>query len=75
VYTIIGIKCFYFRYSTASSNGQPVGNFLKKLNMPNDQVLDIIGLDTWFLQVLSHKIKNIMLYMLTCIDSHICHFF
>jgi hypothetical protein len=58
VYTIIGIKCFHFRYSTASSNGQPVGNFLKKLNMPNDQVLDIIGLDTGFLQVLSHKIKE-----------------
>ncbi|KAK3128549.1 hypothetical protein QOZ80_6BG0463320 [Eleusine coracana subsp. coracana] len=37
-------------YSTTSSHGQAVGNFLEKLNMPRGQVLDIIGLDTGSLQ-------------------------
>lgn len=36
-------------YST-SSHGRTVGNFLKKVKMPYDQVLDIIGLGTWPLQ-------------------------
>lgn len=36
-------------YST-SSHGRTVGNLLKKVKMPYDQVLDIIGLGTWPLQ-------------------------
>ncbi|GJN00739.1 hypothetical protein PR202_ga17943 [Eleusine coracana subsp. coracana] len=44
-------------YSTTSSHGQAVGNFLEKLNMPRDQVLDIIGLDTGSLQEPLHSGK------------------
>jgi hypothetical protein len=43
--------CLYFRYST-TSHGQIVDNFLKKVKMPYDQILEIIGVDTGPLQVL-----------------------
>uniref|UniRef100_A0A0E0J8H3 Uncharacterized protein n=1 Tax=Oryza nivara TaxID=4536 RepID=A0A0E0J8H3_ORYNI len=38
------------RYSTTSSHGQIIGNFLKKVKMPYDQNLEIIGMDTGPLQ-------------------------
>ncbi|TVU12300.1 hypothetical protein EJB05_45937, partial [Eragrostis curvula] len=44
-------------YSTLTSHGRSVGNFLKKLNMSSDQVLDIIGLDTGSLQEPLHDGK------------------
>ncbi|XP_066376132.1 uncharacterized protein [Miscanthus floridulus] len=44
-------------YSTKSSHGRTVGNFFKKVKMPYDQVLDIIGLDTWPLQEPLHDGK------------------
>lgn len=37
-------------YSTKSSHGRTLGNFLKKVMMPYNQFLDIIGLDTGPLQ-------------------------
>lgn len=37
-------------YSTTSSHGRILSNFVKKVNMSYDQVLDIIGLDTGALQ-------------------------
>uniref|UniRef100_A0A0D9WMM3 Uncharacterized protein n=1 Tax=Leersia perrieri TaxID=77586 RepID=A0A0D9WMM3_9ORYZ len=33
-------------YSTTSSHGQIIGNFIKKVKMPYDQNLEIIGMDT-----------------------------
>lgn len=44
-------------YSTTSSHGQIVGNFLKKVKMPYDQVLEIIGVDTGPLQEPLHDGK------------------
>ncbi|XP_062228271.1 uncharacterized protein LOC133926367 [Phragmites australis] len=44
-------------YYTTSSQGRTVGNFLKKVNMSYDQVLDIIGLDTGSLQEPLHDGK------------------
>ncbi|KAL6861921.1 hypothetical protein ACP4OV_017621 [Aristida adscensionis] len=44
-------------YSTVSSHGRTVGNFLKKVKMPFDQVLDIVGLDTGPLQEPLHDGK------------------
>ncbi|KAF8732987.1 hypothetical protein HU200_015340 [Digitaria exilis] len=44
-------------YSTTSSHGQIVGNFVKKVSMPHDQILDIVGLDTGALQEPLHDGK------------------
>ncbi|KAF0901938.1 hypothetical protein E2562_011774 [Oryza meyeriana var. granulata] len=44
-------------YSTTSSHGQIVGNFLKKVKMPYDQNLEIIGMDTGSLQEPIHDGK------------------
>ncbi|CAN6214833.1 unnamed protein product [Urochloa humidicola] len=44
-------------YSTASSHGRILGNFVKKVKMSYDQVLDIVGLDTGALQEPLHDGK------------------
>ncbi|RLN13176.1 hypothetical protein C2845_PM09G04930 [Panicum miliaceum] len=49
-------------YSTTSLHGRILGNFVKKVNMSYDQVLDIIGLDTGALQEPLHDGKISTLY-------------
>uniref|UniRef100_J3MBV2 Calcineurin-like phosphoesterase domain-containing protein n=1 Tax=Oryza brachyantha TaxID=4533 RepID=J3MBV2_ORYBR len=44
-------------YSTTSSHGQIIGNFLKKVKMPYDQNLEIISMDTGPLQEPIHDGK------------------
>jgi hypothetical protein len=44
-------------YSTTSSHGQIIGNFLKRVMMPYDQSLEIIGMDTGSLQEPIHDGK------------------
>ncbi|TKW19869.1 hypothetical protein SEVIR_4G047700v4 [Setaria viridis] len=44
-------------YSTTSSHGRILGNFLKKVSMSHDQVLDVIALDTGALQEPLHDGK------------------
>ncbi|CAL5037185.1 unnamed protein product [Urochloa decumbens] len=44
-------------YSTMSSHGRILGNFVKKVNMSYDQVLDIVGLDTGAVQEPLHDGK------------------
>ncbi|KAL5224467.1 hypothetical protein ABZP36_011106 [Zizania latifolia] len=44
-------------YSTTSSHGQIIGNFIKKVKMPYDQNLEIIGIDTGPLQEPIHDGK------------------
>jgi hypothetical protein len=39
------------RYTTTASKGRGIGNFMKKVELPHEQVLEIIGVDTGPFQV------------------------
>jgi hypothetical protein len=41
------------RYTTTASKGRGIGNFIKKMELPHEQVLEIIGVDTGPFQVSS----------------------
>ncbi|KAJ4816453.1 Calcineurin-like metallo-phosphoesterase superfamily protein [Rhynchospora pubera] len=45
-------------YTTTASKGRGIGNFMKKIELPYDQVLEIIGIDTGIFQNLLQNETN-----------------